>query len=353
MTTKILIYGAYGYTGKLITKEAYKQSLKVHLAGRSEESLKKLANVYNFDYTVINLNEEKLTLLLKDFEVVIHCAGPFSETAIPMINACIKSQTHYVDITGEVSVFESIMNKSNEAQQAGISLIPGVGFDVVPTDCLAAHLHKIMPDATHLEMAFVGSKTGMSRGTAVTMAKNISQGGFIRENSQLKNVPLAYKIKEFEFPHRKQWCMTIPWGDLMTAYHQTGIPNIEIYSGAAKKTIDKIKKYRFLKFLLGIEWIQKIVRRKIENSVTGPTENELQEGKTYIVGIVSNKVGAFRSSTLITPEAYQLTALTALKSALHLLDKGKTIHAGYLTPAQAFGKDYILEFKNVERIDTN
>ncbi len=351
MTTKILIYGAYGYTGKLITKEAYNQSINVHLAGRNQESLKNLAENYNFEYTVIGLNEEDLTVLLKDFEVVIHCAGPFSETAPPMVNACIKSKTHYLDITGEVSVFEIIMNRGKEAFKAGISLIPGVGFDVVPTDCLAAHLHSLMPDATHLEMAFVGSKTGMSRGTAVTMAKNIVKGGYVREDSQLKSVPLAYKIKEFEFPHRKQWCMTIPWGDLMTAYHQTGIPNIEIYSGAAKKTINKIKKYRFLKFFLGIGWIQKIVRKKIENSVTGPSEEALKDGKTYIIGTVSNLDKKQIRCTLITPEAYQLTALTAFQSALKLLGTENKIAPGYLTPAQAFGKDFILEFEKVERND--
>ena len=349
MRNKILIYGANGYTGKLITKEAKAKGIKVELAGRNETAIKALANENDYPYHIIELNEtNKLEHLIKDINTVIHCAGPFSETAIPMVEACIKTKTNYLDITGEIWVFEDIMKYHEQAQKAGIALIPGVGFDVVPTDCLAGYLKKKLPSGTSLELAFVGSKTGMSRGTAVTMAKNISKGGFIRENGKIKNVPLAYKIKEFKFSHRNQWCMTIPWGDLMTSYHQTQIPNIKVFSGASLKMINKIKKYRNLKFLLGIGWIQKLVRRKIENSVTGPNEENLKTGKTYVLGEIRDEAGSSFKAELITPEAYFLTAKTALSSALKLENSNKT---GYLTPSQAFGIDFIMEFENVERID--
>jgi len=349
MEYKILIYGANGYTGRLITKEAVKQNIKVDIAGRNDVAITQLSQETGFKRHILNLNESnKLEDLLKDFDTVIHCAGPFSETAKPMVEACIKSKTNYLDITGEIWVFEDVIKYSEEAKKAGIALIPGIGFDVVPTDCLAGYLKNKLPDGNKLELAFVGSKTGMSRGTAVTMAKNVSKGGFIRENGELKNVPLAYEVKEIEFAHKKQSCMTIPWGDLMTAYTQTSIPNIKVFSGASKKMINNIKKYRYLKFLLGISWIQKFVRRKIENSVTGPSEERLENGKTYVLGNLSNGKGEKVSAELITPEAYKLTAETALKAALKL---EKTNLSGYFTPAQAFGIDFIMEFDKVERID--
>jgi len=276
MEYKILIYGANGYTGKLITQEAKEKGIKVEIAGRNENAIQSLASETGFNFHIVELNDTaSLENLLKSFHTVIHCAGPFSETAIPMVEACIKSKTNYLDITGEIWVFEEVMKYHEQAKKAGIALIPGVGFDVVPTDCLAGYLKEKLPSGTSLELAFVGSKTGMSRGTAVTMAKNISKGGFIRENGAIKNVPLAYEVKELEFNHKKQWTMTIPWGDLMTSFHQTQIPNIKVFSGASLKMIKKIKKYRSLKFLLGIGWIQKMLRRKIENSVTGPKEEKL------------------------------------------------------------------------------
>ncbi|HET8858831.1 saccharopine dehydrogenase family protein [Marivirga sp.] len=349
MDYNILIYGANGYTGKLITNEAQSAGIKVEIAGRNKQAIESLGHKTGFPYHIIDLTESvKLENLLKKFDTVIHCAGPFSETAIPMVEACIKSQTNYLDITGEIWVFEDIIKYHELAKAAGIVLLPGVGFDVVPTDCLAGYLKEKLPDGKSLELAFVGSKTGMSRGTAVTMAKNISKGGFIRENGKIQNVPLAFEIEELEFSHRKQWCMTIPWGDLMTSYHQTQIPNIKVFSGASLKMIKKIRKYRTLKFLLGIGWIQKIIRKKIESSVTGPGEENLKSGKTYVLGKISDDKGNSFTAELITPEAYFLTAKTAIASALKL--KNSDLR-GYLTPAQAFGKDFIMEFDKVERID--
>lgn len=349
MEHKILIYGANGYTGKLITLEAKANKLQVEIAGRNQEAIESLAQQTGYAYHIIELAEtEKLETLLKNFHTVIHCAGPFSETAIPMVEACIRTETNYLDITGEIWVFDNIIQYHAKAKEAGIALIPGSGFDVVPTDCLAGYLHDKLPTGTSLELAFTGAKTGMSRGTAVTMAKNIAKGGFIRKDGQITNVPLAYEIEEFNFSHKKQVCMTIPWGDLMTAYYQTRIPNIKVFSGANIKTIKSVRRYRSLKFLLGIGWIQKLVRRKIENSVTGPTKVDLKEGKMYVLGKITDDVGNSFSAELIAPEAYLLTAKTALRSALKLQEKSLK---GYFTPAQAFGKDYILEFDDVQRID--
>jgi short subunit dehydrogenase-like uncharacterized protein len=348
---KILIYGANGYTGKLITAEAHKQNIDFIIAGRNEEAITPLAKQYNVPYEIISLDkQEQLRALLQKVGVVIHAAGPFSETSAPMIQACLDTKTHYLDITGEVWVFEAIQKQDTAAEEAGVTLIPGIGFDVVPTDCLSAFLKNQLPDATHLELAFVGANTAMSRGTAVTMAKNAPKGGFIREDGVLKNVPLAYDAKSIQFPHREQLCMTIPWGDLMTAYFNTGIPNIKVYSGVSRKMLKSFRRYRKLKFLLGIPFIQKMVRSNIEKKVTGPDQEKLENGITYLNGMVKNNKGQEYHAQLITPEAYKLTALTAIEAAKRL-SADKNIVRGYATPSQAFGQDFILDFPKTERID--
>lgn len=349
MSNKILIYGANGYTGRLITKQAINQNLNVELAGRNSLAIGELAEQYQVKHHIVELNQtSQLKELLQEFETVIHCAGPFSETALPMVEACLATSTNYLDITGEISVFEMIMRQHDAAKSAEVALIPGIGFDVVPTDCLTAYVFEKMPDAKSLELAFVGSKTGLSRGTAVTMVKNMPDGGYIRKNGKITKVPLAYEVKEIEFPHKKQWCMTIPWGDLMTAYHQTGIPNIKVFSGVNYNTLQKIRRFRSLKFILGISWIQKIVRKKVERTVTGPTAENLELGNTYIMAKVINHKGEQVNAYMITPEAYQLTALTAVIAAKSLTNSKLK---GYYTPAQAFGKDFIMEVEGVIRQD--
>ncbi len=193
--TTILIYGSYGYTGNLITQCATDQGLKPILAGRNEEKLKAQAEKFHLPYLAFELSEaEKLKSALQKVKVVIHVAGPYSQTAETMLNACLETKTHYIDITGEIEVFEWMANQNERIKKAGIVAISGAGFDVVPSDCLASHLKSKMPDATHLQLAFKGVGK-LSRGTALTMIENIDRGGMVRENGKLKSVPAGYKTK--------------------------------------------------------------------------------------------------------------------------------------------------------------
>ena len=130
--------------------------------------------------------------------MVLHCAGPFSRTARPMVEACLRNKKHYTDITGEIAVFEACAALDKKAQEAGIMLMPGVGFDVVPTDCLAKHLKGRLPTATRLSLAFYGVGR-LSHGTQATMIMNIGKGGAIRRDGKITGVPAAWKTREIDF----------------------------------------------------------------------------------------------------------------------------------------------------------
>ncbi|MDH5433019.1 MAG: saccharopine dehydrogenase NADP-binding domain-containing protein, partial [Gammaproteobacteria bacterium] len=170
---KIMIYGANGYTGNLIAHLAKEQKLNTVLAGRNANAVNQMGESLGFACQVFGLdNIDEVVNQLKDIALVIHCAGPFSATAKPMMQACLQSQTHYTDITGEISVFELAHSLSKQAKQANVILCPGVGFDVIPTDCLASQLKEKMPDATHLAMAF-DSAGKMSPGTAKTSVEGL------------------------------------------------------------------------------------------------------------------------------------------------------------------------------------
>src|SRR4051794_18424495 len=136
-----LLYGAYGYTGELITRFAAERGLKPILAGRSKEKTAEIAERFGFEYRVFGLDETvMLDAVLEEVDVVLHCAGPFSLTSRPMVEACIRNRKHYTDITGEIAVFEACAARDKQARDAGVMLMPGVGFDVAPSDCLALHL---------------------------------------------------------------------------------------------------------------------------------------------------------------------------------------------------------------------
>lgn len=347
MSSTLLIYGANGYTGTLIAKLAAQQGLEPILAARNAEKIELLARELCLEYRTFSLdNEAAVDEALADVTVVLHCAGPFSRTSGPMVDGCLRTKTHYLDITGEVAVFEAIAKRDTEAKAAGVMLLPGVGFDVVPSDCLAAHLKSRMPDATQLSLAFqiVG---GVSRGTATTVLENQNKGGLVRQNGILTPVPAAWKTRTVDFGQGLVEVTTIPWGDVSTAYYSTGIPNIEVYAAFPPSQRKAVVFSRYISWLLALPPVQQFLKHQIQKQAPGPNDRERAKGKSFLWGEVANNVGDKFVSRLQCPEAYTLTAMTALAIAKKIL--AGQISVGFQTPSQVYGADFILEIEGVRR----
>ena len=259
-----LLYGANGYTGALIAKYAAQHGLIPILAGRREEVLKPLAAKLNFRYKIIDLdNREELKAALREVKVVVHAAGPFYNTARQMIDACLQTNTHYLDINGDISVFEMIKSLDAVAKEKNIMLLPGVGFDVVPTDCMALHLKNKMPDATQLKLAFASIGGAVSHGTAMTIVNKLGEDGAAREDGKIIKKPLGEKGMWVDFGTTKLFVMSIPWGDVSTAHFTTGIPNIETYTAVKPVAYKLLKLQKLFNWLLRMEWVKNIIRKKI------------------------------------------------------------------------------------------
>jgi short subunit dehydrogenase-like uncharacterized protein len=226
MTGKWMIYGAYGYSGKLTAIEAKRRGLAPILAGRNSAKTEALATSLDLPWQAFSLDDRvALDHAVADVDLVLHCAGPFSHTSGPMLEACLDYKSHYLDITGEIDVFAHAYSCDDIARKDDIVVIPGVGFDVVPTDCLAATLAAKLPSAHQLTLAF-SAGGGPSPGTAKTSVEGLGKGGRIRKDGVVTQVPLAWKTRTIPFASGDRYAMTIPWGDVFTAYISTGIPNI-------------------------------------------------------------------------------------------------------------------------------
>jgi len=342
-----LIYGASGYTGTRIVELAVKKGLKPVISGRSEAKIKLLAEKYGLAYLIFGLNNNELIVKhLEKFPLVLNCAGPFTRTAKSLVEACLVSKTHYLDITGEIEVFELIKSYHKKALESKIILMPGVGFDVVPTDCMADYLHKQLPDATHLELAFANVGGSISHGTTTTMLESLGKTGAARENGKLVPKPIGAKGKMIDFGKIKHFTMTIPWGDVSTAHHTTGIPNIETYAGAPRLAYYFMKLQWFFNPILRSGFIKRQLQNYVDKKITGPTESQSQKGKSFIWGKVTNAQGKTAEARLTTPEGYQLTAEASLLIAQKVTDS-KSI-AGYQTPAGMFGYALISEISGTQ-----
>lgn len=349
MAHPFLLYGATGYTGELTARTAVARGRKPMLAGRNRAALLPLARELGLELRSFGLDDPKaIDAGLAGMAAVLHCAGPFSRTARPMAEACLRTKTHYVDITGEIPVFESMAARDAVAKAAGVMLLPGAGFDVVPSDCLAAHLKRRLPAATHLALAFFSS-AGWSRGTATTMIENIDKGGLVRRDGKLVPVPPAWKTRAIDFGRGPRPCVTIPWGDVSTAYYSTGIPNIEVYMAAPwSMRVGMVLSRPFGK-LLGSAPVQRYLKARVGRGAPGPSAEVRARARAVLWGEVTDGRGGRASARLETPEGYTLTALTSLLIVERVL-QGQAA-AGFQTPSLAYGPDFVLGVAGVNRQD--
>lgn len=340
-----MIYGANGYTGRLIVKEAIKRGMDPILAGRNKQALDEICAGTGLECRVFDLEDHAAVKeALDGVALVLHCAGPFSATSQPMIEACLECGCHYLDITGEISVFANAHRQSEEALHADIVLMPGVGFDVVPTDCLAASLVKALPAATSMALAFA-SGGHMSPGTAKTSIEGLAGGGCVRKDGKLKWVPLAWKSREIPFKQGKRMAVTIPWGDVFTAYISTGVPDIEVYMAVPPSTAMRMKRMRMVKPLLSMQWVQNAMKRRVEKSIRGPDQAARKGSQVQLWGEASSADGRHVSAHMITPDGYDVTVTASLGIVQYLLEN--EVEGGFYTPSLLMGADYATSLPGV------
>lgn len=334
-----LLYGANGYTGELIAREAVRRGHRPILAGRNKAQIQTLAKELNCPSRVFGLDDQTATLVaLEDVAVVLNCAGPFSQTAGLMMQACLVSHVHYIDITGEIAVFELANELSEKAVRARSVLCPGAGFDVVPTDCMAASLLAALPDATHLALAFATQSTS-SIGTTKTTLEMLGSGGKIRKDGKIVTVPFAYRTRQVDLGEGVRDVMCIPWGDVSTAYHTTGIPNVEVYVSAPPEATQRMKTADKWRGVLSNGFVQWLLKKQASRGPRGPSQTERECNPTLVWGEVTNAVHERKVGRIRTANGYALTIQSALAILERLLPEREL--SGFVTPAKLMGANFV------------
>jgi short subunit dehydrogenase-like uncharacterized protein len=347
---KVLVYGSYGYTGQLIVAHAVKQGLELILAGRDENQLRAQAEKFNLGYRAFSLdNTAALDSALQEVDAVLHCAGPFVLTFRQMAEACIRNKKHYVDISGEIEGFEALAKMDEDAKHAGVMLLPGGGFDVVPSDCLSAYTAGKLQNATSLNLYIKSIGSGVSRGTARSGIENSHRQGRIRRDGKIKTVPGAWHVKLMDFGRGESRVVSIGWGDVSTAFYSTGIPNITTYMGFPNAMIDGLYLTRVIGPLLYTRPMKNFLKWLIGILIpAGPSKEKNETGFSLMIAEVSDGTKSVRAK-LRAPEAYHLTALTSVEIMKRILASDHK--AGFQTPSTAYGADFILGFDGVQRED--
>ena len=350
MSSDWMIYGANGYTGRLVAQMAKERGHNPVIAGRNQKKMEKLALELQLDYMAFDLTDVNVIAeAIADMDLVYLAAGPFSQTSVPMIKACLATHTHYLDITGEIDSFEKVFGFDEVARKNGIALIPGVGFDVVPSDSLAKHVSDRLPSATYLEIG-IAALSQASGGTIKSAIEGIPAGGRIRRNGVLQDYPMGIGQKRLRFMHGYYESLPIPWGDLSTAYRTTAIPNITTFMALPTPFIKMAGIGAGVgQTLFSNKFVQKIAKGWATLFVGGPKEQHRQSDRSYVYAKASNEQGQIAEAWLDTIEVYQFTVISSILAVEHTLERHL---AGALTPTLAFGKDFVLEIEGTRRLDS-
>jgi short subunit dehydrogenase-like uncharacterized protein len=346
---QVLIYGAYGFSGTGISKLAADYGITPVLSGRNGKKLKTLADELGYEHITLSLenNHDNLVAVLEHFELVMHIAGPYTYTSKPMIDAAIAAGTHYVDITGENHVIQAQLDRHQEFIDANIMVMPSVGYDVVPTDCLNLYVTQKVENANLLTVVMNGSYTeaegaGASRGTIKSALEMLSRPLLMRIDGEM--VEAAPKIKTREVNGQSQTLVQIPWADMMTSWVSTGVPTIEVYQiqqGEIPAWLPKLAQY---------EWGKNLLTWMIDQFLPdGPPPEAQAKRQTQLISTATNAAGESYSAEMITPEGYLLTFHSALIIARNILDG--VWDPGFQTPAKVYGADLALEIPGVSRTD--
>jgi saccharopine dehydrogenase (NAD+, L-lysine-forming) len=314
------------------------------LAGRDERALAELADGLGLEHRAFPLSDlAQLRTGLTGVDAVAHCAGPFSATAKAMVDACLACGVHYLDFTGEIDVLEAVMGRDGDARDAGVALLSGSGFDVVPTDCLAAMVVERLPEASALDIAFRAGG-GLSPGTARTAVEGMGTGGRARVDGRIVSVPAGWRRRTADFASGPVTVTSIPWGDVSTAFHSTGVPDIVTYTylpGAGSASILQ----RMTRPAARIPAVRRVLGAAAARRVTGPDE-ERRSRSTYQVFVEARSTeGRTVTGSMTTPNGYSLTA----DSVVRVIDRvlAGSVSAGAHTPSKAHGSEFVLDLDGV------
>ncbi|MFB6098873.1 MAG: trans-acting enoyl reductase family protein [Salinibacter sp.] len=343
----LLLYGAYGYTGRLIAQEAAERPLPLVLAGRDPAPLGDLGTRLGLPTRSVSLEEpDQLRAVLDEVTAVLHCAGPFVHTGSPMVEACLDTGTHYLDLTGEMEVFRRLEARSEEAESAGVMLVPGIGFDVVPSDCLARFVAGQAEETTTLEVALYAEGT-VSQGTLTTLIEQMGQGGLVRREGQLREVPPGWTSRTVNFGDRERRVVSIPEGSVVTTGTSTTVPNVTAYLALPAPVRALLRASRHVQGVLRWRPLKRFLSRLVERRRDGPTADERRRGRTVVWASARGQNGSATTARLHGPEAYTFTARAATSALERVLDG--TSPCGYQTPSTAFGEEFVLEVDGVNR----
>jgi short subunit dehydrogenase-like uncharacterized protein len=345
---RLLVYGGNGYTARLLLSRLQDLQIEATVAGRNPARVAAVAEELGLPQRAFPLEDAALLdRTLDDVDVLVNAAGPFVGTAQPLVEACLRKRIDYLDLCGELGPLDQALSRDAAARESNVMLLPGIGFDVVPSDCLAVHVAQRLPDATALTLS-VSPSNFLSHGSATTLAEHAGVPVQIRKHGALEAMRWRMQMRWVDFGAGARPTVAVSWGDLVTAFHSTRIRNIEVYFEATAFRWAAVAANQYCGWLLNAPGNRSWLKAFAELIPGGPNERQRHAERSVIVAEARRGSELVRSR-LRTPDAYGFTAEAGAQVIQRVLQGAR--RPGFQTPAGLFGPDFVLSLCGVERED--
>src|SRR5580692_782503 len=319
-----MLYGAAGHTGALIAQHAHERGHRPVLAGRTAPAIAALARRLDLPHQALALDDpDALNAALAGVDLVLNAAGPFLHTAGPLADACLRAGVDYLGIGNELQVFRALYDLDERARQAGITIMPGAGFGVIATNCLARYVSDAVGGAAILEVATRAAVARQGPGVAATREQNMPYGGWVRQAGHLRPLALGSGTTTITLPDGPCRIMPLPTGDLEAAFQATGAPDITAYGA--------------------------VPADPAPGSASDPPADQRRAYTSFGWARAIGPNGATAQAWLQTGESYAFTAAASIRAIEEALARSLS---GAFSPAAAFGADFVLTIPGTSRTDT-
>ena len=332
-----MLYGVTGKTGRMVLNHALERGHRPVIAGRNAEKVRELAELHALPWESFDLRDSTMIdSFLAPVDLVVNMAGPYTSTAVPIVQAAIRAGTDYIDVSGELSVFQALLELDDDARGRNVMILPGCGFEIVPSDALALRLAERMPEAVSLELA-ISSANRISAGTFKAATGVIADGGFVRRNGELVPEPLGTEGPNVRFHQGERKTIHAPLPDLVSAWWATGIGEITTLfalppgAGFARHLGPSLQR------ALRIRPLRRLLNASATLGTSRSTELNSDSGSGSFWGRVTAKDGRTVEAWIETGEPYTFTACAVIQGVELCAEETRP---GFQTPATAFGVDF-------------
>ena len=348
----IVLYGATGYTGRLVADELERRGLEYVVSGRDEEKLTRLAEGRGATMRATPLDDDRaLRELLADASAVISCAGPFTLAGHALVRAAVDTGTHYVDSTGEQPFIKLVFDSHGAAaERAGVALVPALGFDYAPGDFIARLAARGHEPLEELVMAYAVKGFGLSRGTMRSGLEIVKGGDVVYEDGNWRPAPFGVFRASFDFPEPigRQTMSRYPSGEVVTVPRHTRtkrvVSMVTTRTMAPHPALAPILPYTLPPFALTMRTpLRGVLGRAIGALPEGPSEAERRAAEFTIVAVARGENGSERRGVVRGSDVYGLTAVTLVHGA-ELMSATGYDRAGALAPAAAYDPEAFLNY---------